>query len=435
MDPLIDLPEADCPHVVALEMGYGHLRPATALAQALGVPLEVCDRAPMASEEEIKVWRQGRNFYEWSTRTSAIPGIGRLVRPIVRRMTQIEPLYPLRDLSKATWPVRHLEKLLRKGLCTGLIDTLRRTGRPLLTTYFACAHAADKAGLDRIFLVVTDSDVHRVWAPPPDRNSRIDYLVPSARVARRLEAYGVAPERIHRTGFPLPHGLVGGPARPVLKAHLARRLVRLDPEGRYRDALGASIEQDLGPLPTDAEGKPAHLVFAVGGAGAQTELIARALPSLRTLLDEERIRLTLVAGVRDDAHARLRGALEKTRLADHPGIDVLHEVEHAAYFRRFEALMAETDILWTKPSELTFFGALGLALLLAPPLGEHERFNRRWARERGAGLAQRRSWKAGHWIGEWLEDGLFAASAFTAARHLPGQGLYRTIDHLATRLR
>ena len=57
--------------------------------------------------------------------------------------------------------------------------------------------------------------------------------------------------------------------------------------------------------------------------------------------------------------------------------------DHATYFQRFRALLAETDVLWTKPSELTFFGALGLPLLLAPPVGIHESYNLRWAREAG----------------------------------------------------
>ena len=38
-------------------------------------------------------------------------------------------------------------------------------------------------------------------------------------------------------------------------------------------------------------------------------------------------------------------------------------------------------MLWTKPSEMTFYAALGIPLILAPPLGAHERYNRRWALE------------------------------------------------------
>ena len=44
----------------------------------------------------------------------------------------------------------------------------------------------------------------------------------------RLRAYGVPDDRILLTGFPLPHGLVGGPELPILRRNLASRLVRLD---------------------------------------------------------------------------------------------------------------------------------------------------------------------------------------------------------------
>jgi len=36
------------------------------------------------------------------------------------------------------------------------------------------------------------------------------------------------------------------------------------------------------------------------------------------------------------------------------------------------------------PSEMTFFAALGLPLILAPAVGVHERYNARWATEAGA---------------------------------------------------
>ena len=37
------------------------------------------------------------------------------------------------------------------------------------------------------------------------------------------------------------------------------------------------------------------------------------------------------------------------------------------YFAAFNALLAETDILYTKPSELSFFAALEIPLGCAPP--------------------------------------------------------------------
>mgnify|MGYP006200480153 CR=1 FL=1 len=43
-----------------------------------------------------------------------------------------------------------------------------------------------------------------------------------------------------------------------------------------------------------------------------------------------------------------------------------------------------------KPSEMSFYSGLGLPCIIAPPVGAHERYNRRWLREQGVGLKQRR---------------------------------------------
>jgi len=85
-------------------------------------------------------------------------------------------------------------------------------------------------------------------------------------------------------------------------------------------------------------------------------------------------------------------------------------------------------VLWTKPSEMTFYGALGLPLVLAPPVGVHERYNRRWAREGGAGLKQREARFASEWIGDWLADGLLASAAWAGYMRLPKFGLYRILE-------
>ncbi len=41
-------------------------------------------------------------------------------------------------------------------------------------------------------------------------------------------------------------------------------------------------------------------------------------------------------------------------------------------------MLRTTDILWTKPSELSFYTALGLPIIMTPPLGSQEEFNRKW---------------------------------------------------------
>jgi hypothetical protein len=69
--------------------------------------------------------------------------------------------------------------------------------------------------------------------------------------------------------------------------------------------------------------------------------------------------------------------------------------------------------------------------VLAPPVGVHERYNRRWAREGGAGLKQREARFAAEWLVDWLADGLLAGAAWAGYLHLPKLGLYRILEAVA----
>jgi len=67
-----DLAPETKPLVVAVEMGYGHLRAALSLAEALGEPVLRVDRAPLADTEEQKLWQRVRNAYELTSRLSSL---------------------------------------------------------------------------------------------------------------------------------------------------------------------------------------------------------------------------------------------------------------------------------------------------------------------------------------------------------------------------
>ena len=415
------------PLVVAIEMGLGHLRAADSLARALGVPLLHIDRAPLADAQERQRWARSRRFYEVVSRLSQVPLVGAPPRGLLSAITRIPHLHPGRDLTSASLALRYLEKQIAGGLGAGLAAELARAGAPLLTTFFAPALIADRLGQGAVHCLVTDADIARVWVPSRPEGSRIRYFAPSERAALRLTAYGVAPARIQLTGFPLPDELVGGPSLPILRRHLAGRLERLDPLGVFRDRHAAELAHLLGPLPGAPPQAPL-VTFAVGGAGAQAELARQFLPSLRPEIEAGRLRLALLAGVRRAVAESFTALLARAGLAGHPGARVVAAEDLDAYFRACNALLAETDILWTKPSEMTFYGALGLPLIFSPPVGAQERYNRRWAIENGAGLEQRNPRFAGEWIAEWLASGTLAAAAWSGFRRLPKRGLYRILE-------
>ena len=410
--------------VVAIDMGYGHLRPAHALADYLDTQVLECDKPPLADVDESASWARVRRFYEGVSRLSTTLSS---FRTLLDAITDIPHLHPRRDLSTPNAGARGLSWLVRRGLGRGLDRYLRDGGRTLITTFYAPAIASDLLGTGPVYCVVTDSDINRVWAPLDGSRSHLQYFAPSRRVVRRLEAYGVRPENIRYTGFPLPDELVGGRDRTLLRKNLAARLVRLDPKGRFLGANRSDIEHKIGRLPKDD--RPPLLTFAVGGAGAQAELSEKFLPSLRAPLEAGKIRLALVAGIRPAVADRFRAALARAGVKDVP---ILLEKDMPSYLRAFNALLAETDILWSKPSEITFFAALGLPIVFSPPVGVHEAYNRRWAIEAGGGLEQGDPHFAAGWLGEWIADGTLAGVAWSGAMRLPNLGLYEITEAAAS---
>lgn len=439
-------PAPSTPVVASVEMGYGHLRPAHALATELGTEVLRADQPPLADPQELRLWAASRRFYETASRLSQLPVVGPVLRPVLEWVTAIPHLHPRRDLSHATFAVRTQDRLIRRGLGRGLVELLQESGRPLLTTYFNTAIGADREGCPGVFCVVTDSDIARIWAPRDPAATRIQYLVPSRRALRRLRAYGVPAERIEYTGFPLPGELLGGRELTALKRNLAARLVRIDPAGTFRDHARDEIRQFLGDLPeagdpSEDSAQPPRIAFAVGGAGAQADLARDLLHSLAPKLAEGELRLTLVAGVRREVAERFREWVREAGLEDllegggeeHGSLEILVEDRVETYFERFNRLLADTDLLWTKPSELTFFAALGLPLVLAPPVGVQERYNRRWVVEHGAALRQRDPRFTAEWLEEWLQDGALAGAAWNGFLQLPKFGLYHVLETVAGR--
>ena len=408
--------------VAAIDMGYGHLRPAAALADYLGVEVLQMDRPPLGGEKDQRFWSRNRELYEPLTRFSQLPGVGAPLRALLNTITAIPQPWPAQDLSGATQGTRWMQRAARDGVGQALADHLAATQAPLMTTFYAAAILAELHGAGRLHCLLTDSDVNRVWAPPDPARSSIRYFAPSERALRRMRTYGVPAARIRMTGYPLPHELVGGRERTALKANLAARLARLRVSGRLREMA----EAELGPLPRDPA--PPLFVFAVGGAGAQVPLARELVRGVRRQIEEGVLRLALVAGRRAEVALALREALDDSGLDGR--VEVLEDPDVFSYIRRFNALLSGADALWSKPSEMTFFAGLGLPFISAPPVGVHEGWNLRWAADRGAALPQHDPAAAGEWLQEWIEDGVLAGAAWAGFTRLPQLGLYEIAEEL-----
>jgi hypothetical protein len=87
----------------------------------------------------------------------------------------------------------------------------------------------------------------------------------------------------------------------------------------------------------------------------------------------------------------------------------------------FNEALHTTDILWTKPSELSFYCALGIPIIMSPIIGSQEKFNRKWLREIQAAFNQETSEYTDQWLFDLLNRGTLAESAwdgFLKARKL-----------------
>jgi hypothetical protein len=200
--------------------------------------------------------------------------------------------------------------------------------------------------------------------------------------------------------------------------------MRLDPDGAFCGLHSELLERVLGKLPQHERGAPVEITFAVGGAGAQVGLSDVFLPRLRDHVLRDRLRIHLVAGTRGDVAERFTQQLRRARLTSRigAGISILYASDFLSYYREFNRLLTHTDVLWTKPSELSFYAGLGFPLVLSHPVGAHERYNRRWLREQGAGLKQRSLDQLPGWLDEWLFDGNLAAAAWSAYTRIPRTG-------------
>jgi hypothetical protein len=421
--------------IVTADMGLGHQRAAHALAHLAHEGILTAGGPGVTDADEARLWRRLQWIYEFVSRAKGVPLVGGAMFAALDSLLQIPPFYPLRDRSKPAldnWIVDHL---IRQGLGRSLLERLRTRRLPVITTFYAPALVADRAHCVPVYCGICDADLNRVWVASDVAQSHVLYLAPCGRVMRRLRQYGVPDDAIFITGFPLPRGNLGGPGMETLKADLLRRLGRIDPAGRFCSVFGATVREMLGGDPPPADrGARVTVTFVVGGAGAQTEIGVALAQNLKPGILDGRFRLALVAGVNPRVEQVFREAVGRLGLEDALGHGVLivREETKPAYFDRFNALVRETDVLWTKPSELSFYSALGIPIVMAPPIGSHEVKNMRWLTDKGAGLPQYTPALALEWLNDMMEDGVLAEKAFSGFVKNRKLGVYKIEEVLRT---
>ena len=415
--------------VVTVDMGYGHQRAAHPLKKiAMGGKIITANTYLGIPETDRQIWLNTRVFYEFISRFKMVPLIGDKIFDLYDKFQAIPQFYPKRDLSKSNLQLKEIYNLFKQNNWgKHLINKLAKKPLPLVTTFFITAMMAEYFNYPgEIFCILCDADISRSWVPPRPQHSRIIYFASNRRVKDRLKLYGVRPQKIYLTGFPLPDEDVGRKLK-ILRQDLGRRLIQLDPEqiyiAKYKKAIQANLgRNNLKLKPT----RPLTITFAVGGAGAQRELGAEIMASLKKEIISGKVKVNLVAGSNEEVAKYFKSKIRETHLNKMRGrgVAIIYAPAKYDYFKKFNRLLRTTDILWTKPSELSFYCALGLPIIIAPPIGSQEIFNQKWLRLIGAGIDQEDPQYANEWLDDWLKSGWLAEAAMQGFTEAPKYGTY-----------
>ncbi|MCD6122165.1 MAG: hypothetical protein J7K04_10040 [Spirochaetales bacterium] len=418
--------------VVTVDMGLGHQRATYPLKDIAEGGIITAGGKGFADDSEKKLWDRMRKSYEFLSRVRSVPIIGKPIFGILDRLQNIPPFYPIKDMSNPSPQVKLIKKYIEKGLSKGALEIVKQKPLPLISSHPIPALAADYHGFSRNYCIIADAEIARAWVAMDPRKSHIHYLAPCGRAVMRLRTYGVPDERIFLTGFPFPLKLLGDKNLSLLKYDAAQRLHYLDPNNRFWPLHHVNVEYFLGKRNCHfKEDRVLTITYAVGGAGAQKEIGYKIAKSMREKLAAKQLRLNLVAGIREE----VRDYFDNVKKEFLPGTDnirIIYGATKEEYFEKFSDTVRETDILWTKPSELSFYSGLGIPIIMSPTIGSQEEFNRRWLLEIQAGIDQYDPEYSSEWLFDLLREGRLAESAWDGFLKARKYGTYKILEILET---
>ena len=415
--------------IVAADMGYGHQRTAYPLRDiALGNKVLNANSYGGIPKKDKKFWHQTRSLYEFVSRFKKIPLFGDFVFSILDRFQTILTYYPKRDLSKSDIALRETFRFIKRGWGRDLIERLKIDPLPIVSTFFTPAFMAETFNYPNdIYCTICDADIARAWVSIDPKKSKIKYFAPNTWTRDRLKLYGVNPKHIFLTGYPLPKENTGEELE-ILKEDMRHRIVNLDPNKRYRKIYEPLIRGSLGKLP-EKSNHPLTIMFSIGGAGAQKDIPLRAINSLKEQIKNKKLRFIIAVGVREELRKYFAKNINGLKLDG--WVHILSGITTDEYFKNFNEALRETDILWTKPSELSFYAGLGIPIIIAPTIGSQEDFNKKWLLHIGAATPQVNPKYTDQWLYDLLNAGDFAEMAMQGFVEIEKMGTYN-IEKIVT---
>jgi|YNPMSStandDraft_2_1061718.scaffolds.fasta_scaffold00073_2 hypothetical protein len=418
--------------IISVEMGLGHKRAVFPLKYLAYEKILFLGEKETANESEIKLWNRMRKTYESLSRVKSFPIIGEFLFKIIDKAQEIPTRFQYKDLTSPTIQVKFIYNYFKKGLGKTLMEKIKSHPLPIISSYPIAALIADYYHYPVNYCIICDAEISRAWVAENPHNSKIKYFAPCGNAVRRLKSYGVPDDRIFLTGFPFPKELLGDRDLNILKYDVAQRLHYLDPKNRFFPLHEKELEHFLGVENLKFKNdRVLSITFCIGGAGAQSDIAEKALKSLKTKINDGEIKFNVVVGKRKNLYDHFINYINEIGI-NPKNVYILYGINDDDYFEKFSKLIRVTDILWTKPSELSFYAGLGLPILLAPIIGSQEYYNRKWLLEIQAGILQEEPEFTNIWLFELLEDGRFAEAAWDGFLKARKYGTYKIEEILET---
>jgi hypothetical protein len=157
------------------------------------------------------------------------------------------------------------------------------------------------------------------------------------------------------------------------------------------------------------------------------------MQSLKKRIKNQELTLRMVTGTKQDLADEFYAAAREFGLTSAMNKDLFIDSykDRPSYFREFSKTLRKTDILWTKPSEMSFYTGTGIPIIMAPSIGSQEQFNRIWLKTVGGGVAQADPRYVDEWLFDWINSGGLARMAWNGYIEAPTHGAYR-IESITT---
>ncbi len=120
--------------------------------------------------------------------------------------------------------------------------------------------------------------------------------------------------------------------------------------------------------------------------------------------------------------------MKKEGLLKCKNVNIIYDVHKINYFQILNIALRTTDVLWTKPSELSFYAGLGIPIIMSEPIGSQEHYNREWLLNMGCGIDSGDPEYLDEWLIDWLESGWLAEAAMAGYLNAPKMGTYHIED-------